>query len=38
MEEEIITCADCFHIGKVVYCRQCVRLGNRRKDMFVANR
>ena len=38
MEEEIITCADCFHMGKAVYCMQCVRLGNGRKDMFVADK
>ena len=38
MEEEIITCADCFHMGKAVYCMQCIRLGNGRKDMFVADK
>ena len=38
MEKEIITCADCFHMGRAVYCMQCVRLGNGYKDMFVANK
>ena len=38
MEEEIITCADCFHMGKAVYCMQCIRLGNGHKDMFVADK
>ena len=37
MEEEILTCADCFHMGRAVYCMQCVRLGNGYKDMFVSN-
>ncbi len=37
MEKEIITCADCFHMGRAVYCMQCVRLGNGYKDMFVKN-
>lgn len=37
MEEEIITCPDCFHMGRAVYCMQCVRLGNGYKDMFVKN-
>ena len=37
MEKEITTCADCFHMGRAVYCMQCVRLGNGYKDMFVKN-
>ena len=35
--EKITTCADCFHMGRAVYCMQCVRLGNGYKDMFVKN-
>ena len=38
MEKEIITCADCFHMGRAVYCMQCIRLVNGYKDMFVANK
>lgn len=36
--EEKFTCADCFHMGRAVYCMQCVRLGNGYKDMFIANK
>ena len=37
MEEKILTCADCFHMGRAVYCMQCVRIGNGYKDMFINN-
>lgn len=36
MEKEI-TCADCFHLGRAVYCMQCIRIGKGYKDMFISN-
>ncbi len=35
--EKQITCADCFHLGRAVYCMQCIRMGKGYKDMFILN-